>query len=321
MRRCRLLVSFALAMACLQAGTALAQGFPLSKPIELVVPYSPGGVIDTIARPLAKALGDALGHTVIVVNRDGAAGAIGMRAVADAAADGHTLGIGPAANITMLTHPRLKRNLTYSVDSFEYVCQTLENQFVIVVRAESPFKDLRQLVDHARANPGKLNFGLTGSGNVPHAAISELMHATGTQMTMVSYKGDLPTLTDVLGGTLDFAVLAIGSLGSQAYRVLGIFSAERNERFSDVPTVAQVGYPVVYSALGGLYAPRGLPAAVLARLDAACAKAAASEEYLGTALKRGQPKNLHANAAEFRKRVYEDQRKQNEAIPRMQLAQ
>src|SRR5689334_2900177 len=122
----------ALGAALLQAGGAAAQAFPLSKPIELVVPYSPGGVIDTIARPFAKALGDALGHTVIVVNRDGAAGAIGMRAVAEAAPDGHTLGVGPAANITMLTHARLKRNLSYSVDSFDYVCQTLENQFVIV---------------------------------------------------------------------------------------------------------------------------------------------------------------------------------------------
>jgi tripartite-type tricarboxylate transporter receptor subunit TctC len=310
-----------LGAALMQAGAAAGQAYPLSKPIELVVPYSPGGVIDTIARPFAKALGDALGHTVIVVNRDGAAGAIGMRAVAEAAPDGHTLGVGPAANITMLTHPRLKRNLSYTVDSFDYVCQTLENQFVIVVRAESPFKDVRQLVEHARANPGKLNFGLTGSGNVPHAAISELMHATGTRMTLVAYKGDAPAMADVLGGTIDFAVLAIGSIGSQAVRLLGVFSAERNDRYPDLPTVAQQGFPVTYSALGGIYAPKGLPAATMARLDAACAKAAGSAEYLGTALKRGQPKNLHATAAEFRKRVYEDQRKQNDAIPRMQLSE
>jgi len=313
------LATLALGTACLQAGTAGAQAFPQARPIELIVPYSPGGVIDTIARPLAKILGEALGHQVIVVNREGAAGAIGMRAVADAAPDGHTLGIGPAANITMLTHPRLKRNLTYSVDSFDYICQALENQFVLTVKADSPLKDVRQLIDRAKANPGKLNFGLTGSGNVPHAAISELMHASGTQMTMVSYKGDAPTMADVMGGTLDFAVLAIGSIGSQPVRPIGIFSAGRNDRFPDLPTVAQQGFPVVYSALGGIYAPRGLPAPTLARLDAACAKAANSAEYLDMAVKRGQPRNLYADAAEFRKRVYEDQRKQNEAIPRMQL--
>lgn len=321
MAAARISILFALAALCLAAGRAQAQTFPQQRPIELVVPYSAGGVIDTIARPLAKSLGEALGHTVIVVNRDGAAGAIGMRAVADAAPDGHTLGIGPAANITMLTHPRLKRNLTYSVDSFDYICQTLENQFVLVVKADSPLQNVRQLIERAKANPGKLNFGLTGSGNVPHAAISELMHATGTSMTMVSYKGDAPTMADVMGGTLDFAVLAIGSLGSQPVRPIGIFSAGRNDRFPDLPTVSQQGFTVVYSALGGLYAPRGLPPSTLSRLDAACAKAASAPEYFDMALKRGQPRNLYANAAEFRKRVYEDQRKQNEAIPRMQLAQ
>jgi len=319
--RLRIVLALVFAVPLLEAAPAAGQAFPQSKPIELVVPYSPGGVIDTIGRPLAKALGDALGHSVIVVNRDGAAGAIGMRAVADANPDGHTLGLGPAANITMLTHPRLKRDLTYSVDSFDYVCQTLENQFVLVVRADSPFKDVRQLVEFAKANPGKLNFGLTGRGNVPHAAISELMHVAGAKMLMVSYKGDAPTMNDLLGKTLDLAVLAIGSVGSQPVRVIGIFAAERNERFPDAPTMVELGYPVVYSALGGIYAPRGLPAAVLAKLDSACAAAARSETYLGVALKRGQPKNLYADSAEFRKRVYEDQRKQNEAIPRLELSE
>jgi tripartite-type tricarboxylate transporter receptor subunit TctC len=319
--RPQIAVALACALALLGTPPAAGQSYPQGRPIELIVPYSPGGVIDTIGRPLAKALSDALGHSVVVVNRDGAAGAIGMRAVAEAAPDGHTLGLGPAANITMLSHPRLKRDVNYTVDSFDYVCQTLENHFVLVVREDSAFRDVRQLVDFARANPGKLNFGLTGRGNVPHAAISELMHVSGTQMVLVSYKGDAPTMNDLLGKTLDFAVLAIGSVGSQPVRVIGIFAAQRNERFPDVPTMVELGYPVVYSALGGIYAPRGLPAPVLAKLDSACALAARSDVYLGVALKRGQPKNLYADSAEFRRRVYEDQGKQNLAIPRMQLSE
>src|SRR4051794_611415 len=167
-------LSLALA-GCLLSGCAAAQAAWPERPIQLIVPFPAGGGVDVIARPFAERFGELLHQPVVVVPRDGAAGTIGMGVVAAAKPDGYMLAFSPSGPITI--QPHVIPSLAYKADSLQPVCQLFASEYVLAVRADSPYKSLDDLVKAARAQPGKLTYGFGGVATSPHLAIAEFANA------------------------------------------------------------------------------------------------------------------------------------------------
>src|SRR3954468_23051651 len=177
--RRRLLASFVIAGTGLAAGAAGAQGTAAStssawpaRPVQVIVAFTAGGSVDVMARALVAAISAQLGQPFVVVNRDGATGTIGFGQLAASKPDGYTLGAGPTTPIS--TAPHLVKEAKYGVDSFEYICQSFENVFTSSLRPESPCRTVADLITAARASPGKLAYGHSGNGTVPHLSVSNL---------------------------------------------------------------------------------------------------------------------------------------------------
>jgi tripartite-type tricarboxylate transporter receptor subunit TctC len=275
------------AVAILAAGVwerAAAADYP-TKAIQIIVPFSSGNVVDLLARSLGEALGRAIGGPTLVVNREGAAGIIAMTAVATARPDGYILGFAPQGQITI--QPHIKADLPYRPDSFTPICQTFENEFALVVGPNSPATDFKAFVALAKTSPGKLAWGDSGVATVPNLQMYSLLQSAGIQMAYTPYRtyGDL--LRDVASGRLDAAAPSIGSFSVDTVRVLAILADRRHPQFPDVPTVAEFGYAVSTPGFGGLYAPAGVPAPVLAVLEKGCATAAADGSYKAVAAHTG----------------------------------
>lgn len=245
-----------------------AAEFP-ERPITMVMPYSPGAP-DVLTRAIGEIFQRNLGQPLVNLTRDGASGVVGMRVVAAAAPDGYTLGYSPITAIAV--QPHLLRNAGIGPDSFEAVCGTVENVIGIVVKADSPIRDLPGLVAEARKRP--LTFGSAGPNSLPQLALVRVMRATGTVMEHAPYRGEVAHINDTLGGRLDFSAAIVASSGELVragrLRVLTVFSANRHPYFPDVPTAREQGIDVAMFSQVGIYAPRGTPAPLLDRLEATC---------------------------------------------------
>jgi len=284
------------------SGTAFGQAYP-SRPIQILVPFSAGNVIDLLARGLGDGLAQAIGGSVLVVNREGASGIIAMSALAGSKPDGYTLAFAPQGQITI--QPHLKADLPYKESSFTPICQTFENQFAIVVGPNSPIADFKQLIATAKASPGKLTWGDSGVATVPNLQMYSLLQSAGIKMEYTPYRNYPQLLQDVLTGRLDLAAPSIGSFNGQNVRVLAILSDQRSPQFPDAPTVAEFGYAVSMPGFGGLYAPSGLPPDVLVKLADGCAKAVQSESFRTIATRTGSLIRYLDRAA-FTRRLQED---------------
>ena len=241
-RRALLALPFALAAAPL-AGRA--DSYP-SRPIKFVVPWPAGGVADTVARVVADKLSERLGQRLIVENRPGAAGNIGMAAVAAAPADGYTLVLTPTGNLTV--NQSLFKNLQFDTarDFLPLtVLATVPN--VLVVSADLPVKNVAELVAYAKANPGKLTFASPGAGSGAHLAGELLKSDAGIDMLHVPYTGIAPAMNDVVGGRVSLMFLGISSALPQIHagtlRPLAIAALQRSPQLPDVPLVADAGFP------------------------------------------------------------------------------
>ena len=263
--------------------TAAAE-FP-TKAIQVIVPFSSGNLIDVLAHGFSEALGRAINGPILVVNREGAAGIIAMTAVATARPDGYILGFAPPGQITI--QPHIKPDLPYRADSFTPICQTFENQFALVVGPNSPARDFKAFLALARAAPGRLTWGDSGAATVPNLQMYSLLRSAGIEMAYTPYRiyGDL--LRDVTSGRLDAAAPSIGSFTTDTVRALAILADQRHPQFAEVPTVAEFGYAVSMPGFGGLYAPAGVPAPVLAILEKGCAAAAVDGAYKAVAAHTG----------------------------------
>ncbi|TPG59664.1 tripartite tricarboxylate transporter substrate binding protein [Roseomonas nepalensis] len=295
------------ALAAMLAAPHLAcaqEAFP-SRPLQVVNPYPAGGATDLMARALAAGLQARLGQPVVVVNRDGAAGAVGTLGVARAAADGYTLAFVPALVLSVL--PVTQPNSGLRPDSLRPVCQMFANAQAIAVRADSPLRGLADLVAAARAAPGAVTYGSLGIASIPHLAILQWARAARIEMTHVPYRGDGAVMTDALAGRIDFAAIVLGSAsGRTDMRLLAVFDTARNPAFPEVPTAAEQGFDVAPTSFGGLMAPAGTPAERVALLEAACAAVAAEEGYRAAARRALQPDAYHAGAAAFAARLARD---------------
>ena len=248
-----------------------AQPYP-TKPIRLVIPQAVAGTTDTIARAIAEKLGPALGTQVVAENRPGAGGNIGTEAVAKAPPDGYTL-VAATSN-THTINPNLYEHLPFDpVKDFAPIALAGFTTNILVVRSDFPAKTLRELIDYAKANPGKLNYGSAGVGSSPHLAGEMFKSLTGTNIVHVPYKGSTPSVTALLGGQVDLMFTGLTSVvahvQSGRFRVLSVNSAKRSSELPNVPTAAEAGLPGLdLSFWIGILAPAGTPQPILDRLTA-----------------------------------------------------
>jgi tripartite-type tricarboxylate transporter receptor subunit TctC len=290
-----------LTAAILFATSASAQQWP-TRPIEMIIPLAAGGGTDTTGRRVARAMAANLGQSIVVINRDGASGSIGFNALGSAAPDGYTLGGGPTTPIANATH--LFKGLRYDLDSFEYICRTFDNVFVIAVPTNSRFKSAQDLFAAAKADPGKLVFGHAGVSSNSHLSVENLADGLKLQFQPVAFRGDSPMLPEVLAGRLDFGALSLLSVLGQDIRVLVTFAEERVPLLPDVPTAKELGVRHV-PTLNGVFAPKGLPAPVKASLENACAVAMRDTEVQQFIINGGQVPS-YKNGAGFRAGVAAD---------------
>ena len=260
-------------------GAALAQGAYPTKSIRLIVPLAAGSAVDNAARLVAQKMGDNMGQTFVVENLPGGAGVIGAERVARAAPDGYTLGGYNDSILTMVPHlqPRMPWNALTDFDPVSLV-GTIE--WGLVVKTDSPYKTVADLMAAAKTAPGKLNFGSGGNGSPQHIGMALLLNRTGAKITHVPYKGATPAAVAVAAGEVDASLQGLGTVVSliQAGRVrlLAVGTSARLPQYPDVPTFAEAGVPgFTFSSWFAMVAPAGTPKSVIARLNAEITKALA----------------------------------------------
>ncbi|HLU00701.1 MAG TPA: tripartite tricarboxylate transporter substrate binding protein [Burkholderiaceae bacterium] len=254
---------------------AHAQAYP-DKPIKLVVPFPPGGATDSLGRVLATAMGDELGQSVVVENRPGAGTVVAASAVSKSPADGYTLFLG--ASSTLMHNLVLRPDLPYDpFTSFTPIGLVADMGLVLLANPNLEKSELKEVLELARSNPGKLTYSSFGVGSSSHFAGEALKSVSGADITHIAYNGSGPSLTALMGGHVDFAVdtgVASASLvNSGKVKAVAAMAAERLPNLPDVPTVAESGFPGFdVSTWFTLLAPAGLPEAVLAKLEATLEK-------------------------------------------------
>ncbi len=278
---CGTVVLAAAAAITLMATLAQAQEWP-TRPVRIVVPYPAGGAVDIVTRALADKLATQWGQPVLVENKAGAGGLIGADGVSKSAPDGYTLVMGTVSSHAIA--PAVYRKMPYdAVADFGAVSLVALTPYIITVNPSVPASSLRELVAHAKANPDKLNFGSSGTGTTPHLAGELFNTLAGTRIAHVPYKGSAPMLADLLGGQVQVAFdnTVIPNIKAGKLRGLAVTGPLRLAAVPDIPTAVEAGLPG-YEAVGwmGLYAAKGTPAALRARLAADTAKAAATPDFI-----------------------------------------
>jgi tripartite-type tricarboxylate transporter receptor subunit TctC len=290
-----------LAMLCAEA--AFAQAWP-TKPIRLMVPFPPGGSTDIVARIVAQKLGERLGQPLVIENRGGGGGTIGMAATARTAPDGYNLAV--ASTSTHVVAPGVYPKLEYDpVKDFAPIGLMAVSPYLLVVNPGVPAKSLKELVDLAKSKPGKLNYASAGVGSTTHLAMEMLKNVSGTYMLHIPYNGNGPAGTAVVAGQVEILFGSLPALLPHAksgrVRALVVGTPKRSPSLPDVPTVAESGYPGFDASLWlALVAPAGTPQPIVERMNkeiAAVIAAADTREALdkaGAEPLTGSPADLAA---------------------------
>ncbi len=251
--------------------TAHAQDAWPSKPLRLIVPFTPGGVTDTSGRLIAESLGKRLGQQVVVDNKPGASGNIGTALAKGSAPDGYTLVLG--FDGTMVINPHVFSKLPFDpVKDFAPIGKIGDATLILVANPNVPAKSLLDVVNLSKSTAGGLSFGTSGTGGTPHIAGELLKMRTGANLTHIPYKGGGQAMTDVLGGTIPLVYTAVagahGHVKAGKLKAIAVSSAQRTSSLPDVPTFAESGVPdFVVNSWVGLFAPTGTPAAIVTRLN------------------------------------------------------
>jgi tripartite-type tricarboxylate transporter receptor subunit TctC len=275
MRIVTLLVAFAVAAA--SATGSFAQS--TDQPLRVVLPYAAGGVGDVVLRLIGEQLRASLGRPVIVENKAGAAGRIGVQAVKNAAPDGNTLLFVPIAPMSVFPHVYDK--LEYdAIKDFAPVSQVATFDLAVAVGPAAPVTTTRGLVDWIKANPAKASYGVPAAGSLPHFFAMLFAKTAGVEMRHVPYKGNSPALADLMGGHLPIYFTSTQDFveyhKAGKLRVLATSGAQRSAVLTDVPTFREAGFPIEGDGWYGVFAPAGTPDATVARLGAAIAAAVKS---------------------------------------------
>ncbi|WP_019701944.1 tripartite tricarboxylate transporter substrate binding protein [Paracidovorax oryzae] len=278
---CRRGLIAAAAACALLPGLAAAQAFP-SKPITIIVPFAAGGTTDILARIIAQGMGAELGQSVVVDNRAGAGGNIGGQVAARAPADGYTLFMGTVG--THAINAALYKKMPFDpIKDFAPLTRVANVPNLLVANPAQPFKTVQELIAYAKANPGKINFGSSGSGSSIHLSGELFKSMAKVDMQHVPYKGSAPAVTDLLGNQIaimfDNMPSAIQHVRSGKLRAIAVTTARRSPELPDVPTIAEAGVPG-YEATSwfGMFAPAATPAPVVAQLNATIVKVLAQPD-------------------------------------------
>ena len=258
--------------AALAAGMVAAQSYP-SKPVRLIVGFPAGGPAYIFGRTFAQALSSGLGQPVIVENKSGVGGVLGIDMVAKAAPDGYTLGFNNQGSVAMAPYALTKMPFNPNKD-LAFITTVVKVPEVVVVNPSLPVNSLAELIAYAKANPGKINFGSAGAGGITHLACELLKAEAKIDVVHVPYKGAAPAVGDLLGGQVQMGIfdvpVVLPHIKSGKFKALAVTSAKRAPPLPEVPTTGEVGYPrVISDNWYGLVAPAGTPPAVLKRIHEA----------------------------------------------------
>jgi tripartite-type tricarboxylate transporter receptor subunit TctC len=316
----RPLVALAFGALC-AAQPALAQGDWPTRPITMIVPFPPGGVADTVARPVAEALSRELGQQVVVENRAGAGGATGIGAAGRAAADGYTI-LMSLSSISILPEADtiLGRKPQFTLDQFRPIARFTADPTVLVVRGEAPWKTLAEFVADLKKNPGRYNYGSSGNYGTMHVPMEMLKANAGFSMVHIPYTGAGPAVQALLAGQVD--ALSTGPASVVAHikagklRALAHWGDKPLASMPEVPALKTAGYPVQFAQWSALFVPAATPEPVVQKLRAAARKVAADPAVVQTIGRAGSPIE-YLDAPEFQAYWNADAKVMTEAVRRI----
>ena len=267
---------------------ARAQAFP-ARPVKYICPWPAGGSTDAVIRALAESAGKILGQQVIVENKPGAGGMLGANELVGARPDGYTLSQLPHGVFRI---PHMQKTAFDTLKDFTWIACLTGYTFGLVVPADSPLRSIKDLVDYARANPGKLTYGSTGIGTSPHLAVEEFAQRAGIQLNHIPFKGNADNMQAVLGGHTMAASDATGwapHVDAGKLRLLATYGSKRTKRWPAVPTLDELGYKTVSDSPFGVCGPKGMEPAVVKVLQDAFRKTLDDPAVLATLEKFDQP--------------------------------
>ena len=295
----------AAALLLAPAAPAGAQTAYPTKTITMIVPFPPGGVADTVARPVAEALGRELGQTVIVENRAGAGGALGIGQAARAPADGYTVLLS-LSSISILPEADriLERKPVYKLADFKPIARFTADPTVLVVRADSPWKTIAEFLADLKRNPGKYNYGSSGNYGTMHVPMEMLKASAGVRMTHIPYTGAGPAIVALLSSQVDALATGPSTVVQQVQacklRALAHWGDHALDALPGVPSLKQAGYPVQFAQWSGLFVPAATSDDIVQRLRQAAARVAADPAVRQTVAKAGSPIE-YLDAPEFQR--------------------
>jgi tripartite-type tricarboxylate transporter receptor subunit TctC len=308
-------LAVAVSLAAGLATAAAAQSYP-TKPIQMLTPFSSGNIIDLQARATAEELRKLLGQQVLIVNKEGAAGMIAFGELTRSAPDGYTLLFAPNGQLAL--QPHLRKQLPFDPAKVDPICQIFESFFAIVVGETSPYRTFSDLVAAAKKEPGKLNWGVSGVGSIPHLQWHMVEKAIGIETVPVPYKNYALVAPETASGQLAFSVMAIGSFGGQPLRVLLTVDNRRSAKYPEAPSAKDLGVQASSAAFGGIYAPKGLPTEVRAKIEDACAASTRSPDLKAIFDRLGN-EVAYLDSRAFAARLAEDRRVKGEAVRALKL--
>lgn len=331
--RCQLGYSRPTALAgvcCVALSFALIVGFPHkaasqepfpSRTITLVAPFPPGGVADLTARPVAAAMEKTLKNPVVVVNKTGAAGAVGMAYVATAKPDGYTLLLSLSSiSIIPEADKLFDRKPAYTMDQLVPLALISADPTILVVHAERPWKSVKELVEDAKKRPGQISFSSSGIYGTLHMATEMLSHAAGVKFKHVPYGGAGPALTAILGGHVDMLAsgpaVVLPHIKSGKLRPLAGWGAKRVDAVPNLPTFKELGYDIEFYIWAGVFAPNGTPEPVMKKLRDTLRQAVQDPDFK-SAMTKLQTPIAYLDAPEFKKFWDKDARMLADAIKRV----
>jgi tripartite-type tricarboxylate transporter receptor subunit TctC len=286
----------------LAAGPLTAQEYP-SKPITMIVPFPPGGVADTVARPVAEAMGRVLKQAIVVENRAGAGGGVGMAAAARSAPDGYTLLLALSSISIIPEADRiLKRAPMYELKQLRPIARFTADPTVLVVRADAPWQTAQELLAELKRSPAKYSYGSSGNYGTMHVPMEMLKTSANVRMLHVPYTGAGPAVLALLGGQVDAVstgpATVVQQIRAGRLRALAHWGEGRLAALPDVPSLTELGYPVQFAQWSGLFVPAGTPESIVARLREAAQTAANDPKVVQTIGGAGSPM-LYLDAPEF----------------------
>jgi tripartite-type tricarboxylate transporter receptor subunit TctC len=287
------------------ACVAAAQDMYPTKPITMIVPFPPGGVADIVGRPLAAVMEKTLKQPIVIVNRTGAGGAVGMAAAAKSAPDGYTILMGLSSISIFPVSDRISgKTPPYELRDFAPIALVTADPTVLVVRTDGPFNTVKDFVAYAKANPGKINYSSSGVYGTLHVAMEMFANAAGIELFHVPYQGGGPAVRALLAGEVQASAqgpaAAIGQIRAGKMRALAGWGTERLKLLPDIPTFKELGYDAEFYIWSGVFAPAATPAPVLGRLREAVRAAANSADFRNAMEKVSTPVS-YLDAPEFQK--------------------